>query len=219
MADKTQKPPTSSAKKRGYVKTENLILSILIALAVGFVGGVCFGIYRSPSMSPPAGVSGGMPPQAQQQPGGPMPLTPQKRAEIEGLKSMAQKAPDNPEAWIQLGHIYFDTGQSTEAIEAYEKALAITPNNANVLTDLGVMYRRNKQPKRAIESFDKAIQVDSRHEIARFNKGIVLLHDLNDTEGALATFRELVDLNPNAQAPNGLSVRELIQRFTEKAKS
>jgi cytochrome c-type biogenesis protein CcmH/NrfG len=167
-------------------------------------------------MTPPAGMPGGMPAQAQQPPGGPMPLTPQKRAEIEGLKVMAEKVPDNPEAWIQLGHIYFDTGQNAEAIEAYEKALAIAPDNANVLTDLGVMYRRSGQVKKAVESFDKAIGVDTRHEIARFNKGIVLLHDLNDTEGALAAWQALVEINPNAKAPNGQTVQALIQRFGQK---
>jgi cytochrome c-type biogenesis protein CcmH/NrfG len=217
MADKPRKSPSKPAKTQGYVKTENLILSVLIALAVGFVGGVFFGIYRSPAATPPAGVSGGMPPQGQQQASGPQPLTPQKRSEIEGLKAMAEKAPDNVEAWIQLGHIYFDTGQANEAIQAYEKALAIAPNNANVLTDLGVMYRRSKRPKKAVENFDKAIQVDSGHEIARFNKGIVLLHDLSDTEGALEAWRELVAINPDAQAPNGQTVKALIQRFSEKA--
>lgn len=215
--DSDGKASRSKATK-GYIKTENLFLSVLIALAVGFVGGVVFSIYRSPGIAPPPGVgAGGMPPQAQQQPSGPMPLTPEKRAEIEGLKAMAAKAPDNAEAWIQLGHIYFDTGQSAEAIKAYEKALVIAPDNANVLTDLGVMYRRSKQPEKAIESFDKAVQVDARHEIARFNKGIVLLHDLNDIPGALAAWQELVKINPNAMAPNGQPVKELIKRFSQEA--
>ena len=131
---------------------------------------------------------------------------------------MAAKTPDNPEAWIQLGHIYFDTGQSHEAIAAYEKALTIDPDNANVLTDLGVMYRRTQQPEKAVESFDKAIQADAAHEIARFNKGIILLHDLEDTPGAVAAWRELVAINPDAKAPNGQPVQMLIQRFSEKAK-
>lgn len=216
MAQKKQKTESAPPKTKGYVKNENLILSVLIALAVGFVGGVLFSIYRSPTIAPPPVGAGGMPPQAQQ-PAGPAPLTPQKRSEIEGLKAMAEKTPDNPEAWIQLGHIYFDTGQNAQAIEAYEKALAIAPNNANVLTDLGVMYRRSKQPEKAIENFDKAIQTESRHEIARFNKGIVLLHDLNDTQGALAAWRDLVRINPNAMAPNGQTVQALIERFSQKA--
>jgi len=226
MPDKANKGITAKGKgskaqaAKGYVKTENLMLSILIALAVGFVAGVVFSIYRSPDIAPPPGAgegAGGMPPQSQPQAQGPAPLTPEKRAEIEGLKAMAAKTPDNAETWIQLGHIYFDTGQSTEAITAYEKALAITPNDANLLTDLGVMYRRTKQPQKAIEKFDQAVRVDRRHEIARFNKGIVLLHDLNDTEGALAAWQELVAINPNAKAPGGLTVQELIKRFSQKA--
>jgi cytochrome c-type biogenesis protein CcmH/NrfG len=216
-ANNSKKASLSQSKTQGTVKTENLILSVLIALVVGFVGGVLFSIYRSPSIAPPPTAAGNMPSPGQQQASGPMPLTPQKRAEIEGLKAMTAKTPDNPEAWIQLGHVYFDTGQHSEAIEAYEKALAIAPGNANVLTDLGVMYRRNKQPKEAIAAFDRAIQTDPRHEIARFNKGIVLLHDLNDLEGALATWRELVEINPNAKAPNEQTVKALIQQFEQKA--
>lgn len=217
MTDDTKKKQAKPSKTHGHVKTENLILCVLIAVAVGFVGGVFFGIYRAPVIAQPPGATGGMPPQGQQQASGPMPLTPEKRAEIEGLKSMAEKTPDSPEAWIQLGHIYFDTGQHHEAIKAYEKALAIAPNNANVLTDLGVMYRRTQQPRKAVESFDKAIQVEATHEIARFNKGIVLLHDLEDPPGAVAAWRELVAINPNAKAPNGQPVQMLIQRFSEKA--
>jgi cytochrome c-type biogenesis protein CcmH/NrfG len=216
-ANHSKKAPVKRSKTQGTVKTENLILSVLIALVVGFVGGVFFSIYRSPSIAPPPTATGNMPSPGQQQTSGPMPLTPQKRAEIEGLKAMAAKTPDNPDAWIQLGHIYFDSGQHADAVEAYEKALAIAPNNANVLTDLGVMYRRTKQPEKAIASFDKAIQVDQRHEIARFNKGIVLLHDLNDLEGAMAAWRELVEVNPNAKAPNGQTVKALIQQFEQKA--
>lgn len=216
-AKNSKKAPMKHSKTQGTVKTENLILAVLIALVVGFVGGVFFSIYRSSSIAPPSPGTGGMPPPGQQQTSGPMPLTPQKRAEIEGLKAMAAKTPDNPEAWIQLGHVYFDAGQHAEAIEAYEKALAIAPSSANILTDLGVMYRRNKQPEKAIASFDRAIQVDRRHEIARFNKGIVLLHDLGDLEGALAAWRELVELNPNAKAPNGQTVKALIQQFNQKS--
>jgi cytochrome c-type biogenesis protein CcmH/NrfG len=217
MAKNAKDAPAKRSKTQGTVKTEILILAVLIALVVGFVGGVFFGIYRSPSITPSPTGTGGMPPPGQQQASGSLPLTPQKRAEIEGLKAMAQKTPDNPEAWIQLGHIYFDTGQPAEAIKAYNKALALAPNNANVLTDLGVMYRRNKQPKKAIESFDRAIQVDPRHEIARFNKGIVLFHDLNDMEGAMAAWQELIDINPDAKAPNGQTVKALIQQFKRQA--
>ena len=50
-------------------------------------------------------------------------------------------------------------------------------------------------------------------ENARFNKGIVLLHDLKDKEGAVAAWEGLLEINPVAVAPNGQSVDELIQQY------
>jgi len=119
--------------------------------------------------------------------------------------------PENVAAWTQLGNLYFDTNNFKKAIWAYKKSLTLNPNNANAQTDLGVMYRRNGQSTKAIKAFDKAIQIDPAHEIARFNKGIVLLHDLNDKNGAIKTWEELVQINPDALTPGGKSLAELIK--------
>ena len=78
---------------------------------------------------------------------------------------------------------------------------------------LGIMYRRSGQPQKAIEAFDRAIATDPKHENSRFNKGIVLMHDLNDREGAIAAWEELVEVNPNALTPNGSQpLKEMINR-------
>ena len=98
------------------------------------------------------------------------------------------------------------------------KATALKPNNANVQTDLGVMYRKAGQPKEAIEAFEKAVRIDPKHEIARFNKGIVLLHDLNDREGALKVWQDLVNINPAAMTPSGKPLAELIKALRESPK-
>ena len=97
---------------------------------------------------------------------------------------------------------------------AYNNALELNPGNPDVLTDLGVMYRRKGQPLEAIKAFDKAIKIDPRHEASRFNKGVVLLHDLNDSEGAIRAWEELVEVNPFARA-NG---DELVLKLIEKIK-
>ena len=80
------------------------------------------------------------------------------------------------------------------------------------------MYRRAGQPKEAIEAFEKAARIDPKHEIARFNKGIVLLHDLNDREGALKTWEQLVDINPAAMTPGGKPLAEMIKALRESPK-
>ena len=82
-----------------------------------------------------------------------------------------------------------------------------------MITDLGVMYRRYDQPRKAIEAFDKAILIDPSFETARFNKGIVLLHDLNDIAGGIKAWEAIVEQNPMAMAPSGESVDALVQRM------
>ena len=155
-------------------------------------------------MSAPAG-----PPQQQQQ--SQSNLSNEQAKSILSLEQEVAVNPTNVDAWTQLGHVYFDTGNFSKAIRAYEKSLALSPDNPNVLTDLGVMYRRNGQPEKALESFDRAIAIAPNHEQSRFNKGIVLRYDLNDREGAVKAWEELIKINPSSAAPNGQLISEAIK--------
>ncbi|MBW2042251.1 MAG: tetratricopeptide repeat protein [Deltaproteobacteria bacterium] len=131
------------------------------------------------------------------------------------LEAYVAQNPDDTFAWIQLGHVFFDTDQFTRAIGAYEKALEQDPKNVDVLTDLGVMYRRNGQPRKAIEKFDEAIAADPKHETARLNKGIVLMHDLKDRQSAIKTWEKLLEINPLAMANEDQSLDQLIKHYKE----
>ena len=77
---------------------------------------------------------------------------------------------------------------------------------------MGVMYRQNGQPQKALESFDKAIALVPNHTVARFNKGVVLLHDLNDKEGAIKVWEDLVAIDPLVKAPNGMLVSDILNQ-------
>lgn len=204
---KKAKTPANHPKR---YSPETLGIVALVCLAVGFVAGVAFAVYRTGndfSVQPP-------PPFHDH---GDSPAAPDMTSRIEGLVQEVEQNPDDASLWATLGHHYFDAGNQTKAIEAYEKSLALNSENADVWTDLGVMYRRNGQPEKAIEAFDRAISASPNHEVSRFNKGIVLLHDLNDTQGAIAVWEELVGINPLSMAPNGQSVEELIAHFREHA--
>jgi cytochrome c-type biogenesis protein CcmH/NrfG len=206
MAKKTNK---ESAR---YVRKETFWLATLLALAVGFFGGVIFTIFKSDT--------GAIPAPAQIQPQAQVPQTridqPDRLRMIAGLESETAKNPLNLEAWIQLGNEYFDTDQHEKAIRAYQKALELNPADANVWTDLGIMYRRNGNPQKAIECFDKAIATDPKHEPSRLNKGIVLLHDLKDFDGAIKAWEDLLAVNPIAMAPTGRSVDEMVQQMKKQ---
>ena len=197
----------------GYVKKQTLTLAILVALSIGFFGGVVFTVYKSGSGQSAQVSAKQMPaPTNQTRPD----VSTDTAVKILKLEKITAQSPDDVSAWVELGNLYFDSSNYQKAIEAYNKSLALNPNNANVITDLGVMYRRSGQPDEAVKTFDRAIKVDPKHETSRFNKGIVLMHDLNDIEGAIKAWEELVALNPVALAPNGQSVDQILQTLKEK---
>jgi cytochrome c-type biogenesis protein CcmH/NrfG len=198
----------SKSDTNQYVRKETFWLATLLALAVGFFGGVMFAIFKSDNVAVPGR------PQAQ---------APQTQAPDPGLSNMiaalekeTQANPTNAKAWIELGNSYFDTSQHEKSIQAYRKALELDPNNANVWTDMGVMYRRNGNPQEAIKSFDKAIEANPKHEVSRMNKGIVLLHDMNDMDGAIKAWEGLLEVNPVAMSPTGQSIDQMVQQMKKQ---
>jgi len=199
---------TKQSKKADgqYVRKETFWLVTLLALSVGFFGGVMFGVFKTDTVEMP-GRPAPAPTQA---------ADPDKAGMIAALEKETRSNPGNLEAWVELGNSYFDSNQYEKAIGAYRKALEINPANANVWTDMGVMYRRNGNPQEAINAFDKAIEADPKHEVSRMNKGIVLLHDLKDTDGAIKAWEGLLEVNPVAMAPTGRSVDEMVQQMKKQ---
>jgi cytochrome c-type biogenesis protein CcmH/NrfG len=194
------------------VKKETMWLVASIALVVGFLGGVVFGVYKS-------GTGTSVPESMLSQPAEKeQGVSVESAAQIFKLEKTTTENPDDVAAWTTLGNLYFDTGNYPKAITAYNKALALNPNNANVMTDLGIMYRRNGEPKKAVEAFDKAAKIDPKHETALFNKGIVLMHDLNDLDGAIQAWEELVKRNPAATSPSGQPVKDLVEKLKASTK-
>ena len=196
-----------------YVRKETFWLVVLLALAVGFFAGVMFAIFKSDNAAVPGQPQAQMP---QAQSPQPQAVDPGKLSMIAALEKETQANPANGKAWIELGNSYFDTSEFDKSIQAYRKALEINPNNANVWTDMGVMYRRSGNPQEAIKAFDRAIEVDPKHEVSRMNKGIVLLHDMNDLEGAINAWEGLLEVNPVAMSPTGQSIDQMVQQMKKQ---
>ena len=121
--------------------------------------------------------------------------------------------PKNTEALVDLGNLYYDNGLYPLAIKAYEKSLKLNPHDVNVITDLGNMYRGSGNAKKAVECFNKAITVNPEFQPAYFNKGIVLLDDLNDKSGAIQSWEKILDIDSFAVAPNGQPLKEFIDEI------
>ena len=205
----------SSKITKRYIKTENLILFMLLSLALGFVGGVVFSAYQS-AATPAGSINAGStnaPSSAS------APMTRQQQDTLAALIKATETTPENVTAWTQLGHFYFDGGQFKKAIESYKKSLALDDKRPNVWTDLGVMYRRNGETDQAIASFDRAMELNPRHEVAHFNKGVVLMHDKNDAKGALKTWEKLLTINPEAKTPSGQPLKTMVDELRKNASS
>lgn len=133
--------------------------------------------------------------------------TPDYSSQIREVKTLAEKDPKNRNIWVELGNLYFDSNRPQEAIEAYSKALALGSNDANVLTDRGIMYRSAQNFPAALADFRKAAQVDPAHYQCLYNEGITLLHDMNDTSGALKAWEAMLARNPPPEVVDQMKTR------------
>lgn len=211
MGKKTDTAPS------GMVQKQTLYMVALVALTAGFMLGAA---YTSFKLADSQQVQAQAPnSQGPQQTGG----KPDNRASNEiasaifKLEQHLKEKPEDAGAWAQLGHLFFDSDRYSDAIEAYDRSLAIAPNDPAVITNQGVMYRRSGNPQKAIECFDRAIAAVPDFEIARFNKGIVLMHDIEDIDGAVKAWEGLLEINPMATAPNGQLIANLVKGLKEPA--
>lgn len=117
--------------------------------------------------------------------------------QITMLEGIVSREPENRNAWVQLGHNFFDANQPMKAIDAYGKALELEANDANILTDQGVMYRRVGWYDKAITNFEKANALDRSHQQSLYNLGVVYRYDLQDFEKAIDAWSRFLALNPS----------------------
>lgn len=211
------------------VTRSTAVVIAVIAFAAGlFVGTVILGELHgdahqqaaAQSASQAAGQTAGpMPGQAPGMPAGQAAPSAADQGAIMELERQAVTNPNDAALWVELGNRYFDTNQPPKAIKAYERALELKPGDPNVLTDLGVMYRAAGQPENALAAFDKAIAVDPGHVPSRLNKGIVLLHDLRNSDAAIATWEALLKIQPQARTPDGRALSDIVAELKKSAAS
>ncbi len=171
------------------MKNPNLIIVGILALVLGFIGGLFWSDQRdtpqqtftqAPRPQPAAEQSSG--------------LSTEDRNLLRRLQEAVERDNTNFQALVKLANFYFDHDSFNRAVEYYEKAVEINPNNADVLTDLGIMYRRIGDPQKAISFFRRARSADPTHPNSILNLGIVYFHDLNDKAAAVKAWEEYLAL-------------------------
>lgn len=204
MVNKNRVTEKVNTPQRENKANKSQLVTYFIIFVFGFLAGIAFTVYKGGAPeSTPSKIAEGQP-QSQDN---------ETEQAIINLEGEVTANPENFENWIRLGHLYYDANQPEKAISAYTKSMEFHSGDANLLTDLGVMYRRTKQPEKAIASFNQAIKKDPNHQPSRFNKGIVLMYDLKDAQGALDSWEELLKINPQAKTANGQPIREFVEQI------
>lgn len=62
--------------------------------------------------------------------------------------------------WIQRAFNYIESGQSDEAISAYNSAIAINSSNKYIWYNLGILYANMHEYISALKSYDRALKLD-----------------------------------------------------------
>lgn len=126
---------------------------------------------------------------------------------INQIDAQLKAEPNNFDLLLQLAHLKNDSGFKEEAITLYTKYLEKFPDNADVLVDRGVCYYELQQYDEAISSMEKAIKINSSHQIANMNLGIVNFAKGN-TEKSKEWLQKAVKIDPTSEI--GKKAKELL---------
>ncbi len=176
----------------------------LVCLALGLVIGYLFRGSASPAPSTTAAATQQMPaglPSPGTIPGS---MPGQAQITAEALKQQAQPLldaiknnPNDADALIKLGNLYYDAQQFPQAVNYYGKAVALQPSNVGVRTDMGTAYWYMGDADRALSEFQKSLSYSPNHPQTLFNMGIVKWQGKKDPQGAVAAWEQLLKNNPN----------------------
>jgi tetratricopeptide (TPR) repeat protein len=117
-------------------------------------------------------------------------------AEIQRLRDLVEKNPNDADAVLSLANLNFDIKNWARARELYERRLTLKPGDPDVMTDMGVCYRELGDFQQALGLFNQAQALAPDHWQSRYNKVVVLAFDLKDYDGAQKVLDELQRLQP-----------------------
>jgi tetratricopeptide (TPR) repeat protein len=215
MTMRPTRPPASPGTPNHWTSREAYLLA-LVCLTAGILVGYVFrgseppGAFAGAGMQA-AGGAAGMPSAA-----GPAHSAEAVEPLARPLLATLAADPNNFDALVGLGNLYYDNHVYPEAIDYYGRALALEPADANVRTDRGTAYFYSGFPAEAVTEYEKTLAAEPDHAAALFNLGIVRLQGLGDPPGAVAAWERLLGAHP--QHPERARIEGLIAEARSRTK-
>ena len=126
-----------------------------------------------------------------------------------------QKNPQDFDALVQLGNMYYDARQYPSAIEYYERAVKIHPENPDVRTDMGTAYWYAGNIEKALSELQTSLKYRPGHPQTLFNLGWIRWQGKADPKGAVEAWEALLKANPDY--PQRQQVEQNIAKAKEHA--
>ncbi len=113
------------------------------------------------------------------------------------MLAQLQQRPNDPALLASIGNLYYDSQAYPQAIQYYRKVLAITPSNPDVRTDMGTAIWYSGDADGALKEFATSLSYNPTHNGTLFNRGVVLMQGKHDAKGAIASWQQLLRVNPS----------------------
>lgn len=172
------------------------VICLVVGVAIGYLvrGSASPASATAPqaSSAAPAGMGMG----SNQQPT-PEQMKHMAEKQAEPLMAQLKDRPNDPQLLYQIGNVYYDTQNYPDAIAYYQKSLAQNPNGTDVRTDMATAYFYSGDVDKALAEFDIVLKQDPKHANALFNQGMVRWKGKMDINGAVASWKKLLETNPN----------------------
>jgi tetratricopeptide (TPR) repeat protein len=111
-----------------------------------------------------------------------------------------QLAPDNEDAWFNLGYVHNRTQQWQQALSAFDRALALKPHVATTWANKGLVLQKLGRYQEALEADDRAISLKPDLAEAWDNKAVVLFN-LRRYQEALQAAERAIGLKHDLVSP------------------
>jgi tetratricopeptide (TPR) repeat protein len=116
------------------------------------------------------------------------------------FEEVLQLDPANTLAFLNLGKIAQDTGQTDAAIQKYEKALLLQPKFVPLMAMLGNLYLEKNDLGKARQYYENALAVDPNFAIAASNLAWISTKDGGNLDVALTLAQKAKQAMPEVPA-------------------
>ena len=99
-------------------------------------------------------------------------------------------------AYLALGEIYLEKGDTVQSITYYNNVIEINPYHVNGLVSRGILLYKINRFEAALKDYNKAIALKPEKEGFYINRALIR-YQLNDLNGAMADYDRVIDMDPN----------------------